>query len=162
MKAHGNVDRQKARLGDGEAFQKALLPRLISIAADTAAQGGMTPGWRLLPPIRPASARLRAKLGESSLMRSASAAACSPARVRAGEVLISSDRRQGCVAQYFVAGGDGSLRLALTPLVFLAQQPWGTTWRQLDREDHVPARFVSTCFKPAAWRHDGATVICLH
>ena len=162
MKAHGNVDRQKARLGDGEAFQKALLPRLISITADTAAQGGMTPGWRLLPPIRPASARLRAKLGESSLMWSASAAACSPARVRAGEVLLSSDRRQGCVAQYFVAGGDGSLRLALTPLVFLAQQPWGTTWRQLDREDHVPARFVSTCFKPAAWRHDGATVICLH
>ncbi|CAJ1330565.1 unnamed protein product [Effrenium voratum] len=115
-----------------QAFQKALLPRLISITADTAAQGGMTP-------IRPASARLRAKLGESSLMW-----------------------RQGCVAQYFVAGGDGSLRLALTPLVFLAQQPWGTTWRQLDREDHVPARFVSTCFKPVAWRHDGATVICLH
>ena len=53
----------------------------------------------------------------------------------------------------------------LTPLACRAgraQQPWGTTWTQLDREEHAPTRPVSTCFKPAAWRHDGAAVICLH
>ena len=144
LKTGGLLDRTHTQVNRFDAWQQALLPRLLQLSA---VPTHCFEPCELREPARPTDYKTKRDLGDDSL-RESLIADIGRRKVEVGDVLVWSEEA-GHVKR-IVQGDTARLRFQLMRLRHLSHEPWGSRW-ELSDELRWYAPQPRSSYKIAMW-----------